>query len=112
MNLDHDFFPVSKLSEDQKKERSSPKKEHFFSPNSDEDQKKVFTKKAKLFSRILVRPALRCTRVKLLGEGCRCRSYSNCWGYTVKLLGGDTSTYPPPGFGILVGTVIYVKFDT
>ena len=29
MNLDHDFFQVSKSSEDQKK-RSSPKMEHFF----------------------------------------------------------------------------------
>ena len=35
MNLDHDFVQVSKLSEDQKKlKRSSPKMEHFFSPNS------------------------------------------------------------------------------
>ena len=33
MNLDHDFFQVSKLSEDQKK-TSLPKMEHFFSPNS------------------------------------------------------------------------------
>ena len=58
MNLDHDFFQVSKLSEDQKKvftkygtlffpisgehqkKRSSPKMELFFSPNSGEDQKK------------------------------------------------------------------------
>ena len=38
-NLDQDFFQVSKLSEDQKK-RSSPGMEHFFSPKSDEDQKK------------------------------------------------------------------------
>ena len=35
MNLDHDFFQVSKLSKDQKKKkRSSPKLEHFFPPNS------------------------------------------------------------------------------
>ena len=38
MNLDHYFFQVSKLSEEQK--RSSPKMEHFFSPNSGKDQKK------------------------------------------------------------------------
>ena len=53
MNLDHDFFQVSKSSEDQKKwntfcpriqvktkkqkKRSSPKMEHFFSPNSSGD---------------------------------------------------------------------------
>ena len=39
MNLDQDFFQVSKLSEDQKK-RSSPEMEYIFSPNSGEDQKK------------------------------------------------------------------------
>ena len=39
MNLDQDFFQVSKLSKDPKK-RSSPDMEHFFSPNSGEDQKK------------------------------------------------------------------------
>ena len=50
MNLDHDFFQVSKLSEDQKK-RSSPKMKHFFSPNSGEDppKTKVFTKNGTLF---------------------------------------------------------------
>ena len=36
MNLDQDFFEVSKLSEDQKK-RSSPEMEHFFSPKSSTD---------------------------------------------------------------------------
>ena len=30
MNLDHNFFQVSKLSEDQQKKRSSPKMEDFF----------------------------------------------------------------------------------
>ena len=39
MNLDHHFFWVSKLKEEQKK-RSSSKMELFFSPNSGEDQKK------------------------------------------------------------------------
>ena len=33
MNLNHDFFQVSKSSEDQKRERSSPKMKHFFPPN-------------------------------------------------------------------------------
>ena len=37
MNLDHDFFPVSLFSEDQKK--VFPKLEAFFSPNSSEDQR-------------------------------------------------------------------------
>ena len=30
INLDHDCFQVSKLSAEQKKQRSSPKMEHFF----------------------------------------------------------------------------------
>ena len=38
MNLDQDFFQVSKLSEDQKK--GLHQKEHFFSPNSGKDQKR------------------------------------------------------------------------
>ena len=38
MNLDVDFFQVSKLSEDQKqKKKSLPQMKQFFSPNSDED---------------------------------------------------------------------------
>ena len=98
MNLDHDFFQVSKLSKDQTME-------HFFSPNSGEDQKrkghhrkwnaffpriqvrikkKVFSKNGKLFSQIQVKIkkkglhpkmerffSLMHTRVKLLGGGCR-----------------------------------------
>ena len=36
MNLHHDSFQVSKLIAEQKK-RSSPKMEHFFSPNSSGD---------------------------------------------------------------------------
>ena len=56
MNLDHDYVQVWKFSEDQKKKKqmehffsqiqvktpkkSSSKIEHFFSPNSGEDQKK------------------------------------------------------------------------
>ena len=36
MNLDQDFFQISKFSEDQKK-RFSPEMEHFFSPNSSRD---------------------------------------------------------------------------
>ena len=38
MNLDHDFFQVSKLSEEQKKVFT--KNGTIFSPNSGEDQKK------------------------------------------------------------------------
>ena len=65
MNLDQDFVQVWKFSEDQKKKckwntffpkfrwrpkkRSSSKIEHFFFPNSGEDQKKVFIKNRTLF---------------------------------------------------------------
>ena len=45
MNLEHEFFQVSKLSEEQKW--------NTFFPNSGEDQKKVFTKNGALFSPIL-----------------------------------------------------------
>ena len=48
MNLDQDFFQVSKLSEDQKK--VVIKNGTFFSPISGEDQKKVFTRNGTLFS--------------------------------------------------------------
>ena len=44
MNLDHDFVQVSKLSEDQKTKRSSPKMEHFFALIQVKTKKKVFTK--------------------------------------------------------------------
>ena len=37
MNLDHDFFPLSIFSEDQK--QVFPTLEAFFSPNSTEDQR-------------------------------------------------------------------------
>ena len=49
MNFDHDFFQVSKLSEDQKKVFT--KDGTLFSPNSGEEQKKkkVFTKNGTLF---------------------------------------------------------------
>ena len=51
MNRDHDFYQVSKLSEDQKnKKRSSPKPEPFFSSNSSEDQKKGLHQKWNTFS--------------------------------------------------------------
>ena len=49
MNLDQDFFQVSKLSEDQKK-RSLPKMEHFFSRiQVKTKKKKVFTRNGTLF---------------------------------------------------------------
>ena len=50
MNLDHDFFQVSKLSEDQQAKRSSPKMEHFFAQIQVKTKKKVFTKTKTLFS--------------------------------------------------------------
>ena len=62
MNLVHDFFQVSKLSKDQtmehffspnsgedQKKRSSPKMERFFSLNSGEDKKKGLLQKWNAF---------------------------------------------------------------
>ena len=77
MNLDHDFFQVSKLSEDQKKG--------------------LHLKKENFVPQILMETCAQMhTKVKLLG-GCRCRLYSNYWGDAVKL--GDISPHPLLGFG-------------
>ena len=69
MNLDHDFFQVSKLSKDQKK-RSSPKLKGFYF-HSSEDQKKKQRSSPHLkdfFPRIQAKTSAQMhTRVKLLG---------------------------------------------
>ena len=39
MNLNHDFFQVNKLSEDQNKKKVFTKNGRVFSPNASEDQK-------------------------------------------------------------------------
>ena len=66
INLNHNFFQVSKLSEDKKK---TPEIEQFFPPNLSEDQKKRSSPKIEeFFSRNHVKnkknvhtyPALRC----------------------------------------------------
>ena len=54
MNLDHDFFQVRKLSEDQKKNRSSPKMEHFFPQIQVKTTKKGLHRKWNFFPRIQV----------------------------------------------------------
>ena len=105
MNLDHDFVQVSKLSEDPKK-RSSPKMEHFFSPNSGEDQKKkdLHQKRNTFFPRIQADTyAQMHTRVKLFG---RMQMYSI--PYSTQTIGGIQPNYwgdisPPPGFWHHVG---------
>ena len=78
MNLDHDFFQVSKLSEDQKKGLHL-KKENFVPQIAVETCAQMHTK------------------VKLLG-GCRCRLYLNYWGRY-----RDISPHSPLGFGTPVG---------
>ena len=81
MNLDHDFFQVSKLSEDQKKG--------------------LHLKKENFVPQILVETCAQMhTKVKLLG-GCRCRLYSNYWG-SYSQIGGYISP-SPLGFGTPVG---------
>ena len=122
MSLDQDFFQVSKKK---RKKRSSPKMEPFFpqiqmnskkkvlhqkwstffSPNSDENQKKkkVFIKKGTLFfPEFKGRPALRRTpesnywgdadidHTQIIGG-----IQSNYWGGYSQIIGG----YIPPGFG-------------
>ena len=53
MNLDHDFFQLSKLGEDQTK-RSSPKMEHFFPEFRWRPKQKSSPKLEHFFPRILV----------------------------------------------------------
>ena len=80
MNLDHDFVQVSKLSEDQKKERSSPKIEHFF-------------------PEFKWTPALRCTpESNYWGGDADVDHTQTIGGIQSNYLGG---IYPPspPGFG-------------
>ena len=87
MNLDHDFFQVSKSSEDEKKS-SSLKVERFFQ-NSDEDQKKEKSspKMEHFFPRIQVETCAQMhTGVKFL-EGMHMKTI-------LKLLEGIY----PPGF--------------
>ena len=110
MNLDHDFVQVSKLGEDPKK-RSLPKTEHFFSPNSGEDQKKrkksSSPKKEHFFppnsSGHLRSDAY---QSQIIGEG------ADVHRTVLKLLGGYSQIIgeiypppppPPPGFGTPVG---------
>ena len=84
MNVDHEFFQVSKLSEDQKK-RSSPKIEQFFPRiQVKTKKKKVFTKNGTLsFPEFKWRPSL------------RRKPESNYWGDAVidhtQIIGGDIS---------------------
>ena len=82
MNLDHDFFQVSKLSEDQKKGLHL-KKENFVPQILVETCAQMHTK-VKLLGGMQVQ-----TILKLLGE---IQSY---WG--------DISPHPPLGFGTPVG---------
>ena len=91
MNLDHDFFQVSKLSEDQKNGT-------LFSPNSGEDQNKkkgLYQKWSTFFPLMQVETCTQMhARVNLL-EGMQMKTILKLWGDTVKLLGG----YIPPGLG-------------
>ena len=87
MNLDHDFFQVSKLSEDQKK-RSSSKEGKFCSPNSNGDLRSNAHQ-----SQIIGGMQMQ-TILKLLAD----------WGGIQLNHWGDISPHPPPpGFGTPVG---------
>ena len=98
MNLEHDFFQVSKLSEDQKN-RSSPKMEHFSSPNSGEDQnKKRSSRQMEYFfspnsgedllsdthQSQIIRGIADVDHTQIIGGG----------GYS-QIIGGDISPHPP-----------------
>ena len=82
MNLDHYFFQMSKLSENQKKG--------------------LHLKKENFVPQILVETCAQMhTKVKLLG-GCRCRLYSNYWG-RYSQIGGIYLPIPLLGFCTPVG---------
>ena len=93
MNLDHDFFQVSKLSEDQKKSTSL---EDFFSQNSSEDQKKRSSPKLGDFFSTNSYEDQRSDVVKskTVGGDADVEHTQIIGGDTVKILGG----YIPPGF--------------
>ena len=84
MNLDHDFFQVSKLSEDQKI-RSSQKEGKLCFPNCSGDLR------SNALQNQIIRGMQIQTILKLLGE-----IQSNYWG-------GYISPSPPSGFDTLVG---------
>ena len=84
MNLDHDFFQVSKLSEDQKI-RSSPKEGKLCSPNCSRDLRS------------------NAHQSQIIGEDADADYTQIIGGDTVKLLGGYIYPSPPPGFGTPVG---------
>ena len=96
MNLDHDFFHVSKLSEDQKKEKVFTKLSKVFSSNSSEDQKKVFVKLSRVFSSNS--SDSHADHSEIIGRDTDVDLSQIIGRDAVKLLGG---IYPPisPGFG-------------
>ena len=91
MNLDHDFVQVSKLNEDQKK-RSSPKMEHFFSPE------------------FKWTPTLRCTPESNYWGDADVDHTQTIGGDTVKLLGDISPRVSAPLVVTRVGSgLIYVR---
>ena len=92
MNLDHDFFLVSKSSEDQKK-RSSPKMDHVFSPNSSGDLRSG------------------AHQSQIIGRNADEDHTQISGGDTVKLLEGYIPS-SPPGFGTPAGNSFESLFLT
>ena len=95
MNLNHNFFQASKLSEDQKKIGLHQKWNHFSSPNSAEDQKKRSSPKMEHFFRGNLGSDAH--QSQIFGEDADEDHTQIIGGDTVKLLEG---IYPliPPGF--------------
>ena len=82
MNLDYDFFQVSKLNEDQKKKKVFTKNGTLFSPNSsghlrsDAHQSQIIGEDADV------------DHTQTIG-----------WGGNSQIIGGIYLPIPPPGFG-------------
>ena len=105
MNLDHDLVQVSKLSEDPKK-KVLTKTEHFFPPNSGEDQKKkekkgLHQKRDTFFPISSGRIRSDAHQSQIIGEDADVHhTVLKLLGDTDKLLGGyiHPPPPPPPGF--------------
>ena len=110
MNLDLDFFQVSKLSDDftrngtlffsefrwRPKKKGLHRKWNTFFPEFRWTSKTKTGLHQKWNTFFKYWPALRCTPESNYWRGCRWRPYSNCWGGYSQMIGGDISPPSPP----------------
>ena len=88
MNLDHDFVQVWKFSETKRKMQT----EHFFSPNSSEDQKKK--RYSARIEHFFPKFTLSCTPFQIIGRDAEVDHSQTMGGIQPNYL-GDISAHPP-----------------